>query len=116
MKVINDLLGYKNIKIVQDNEMFNFSLDSVLLPNFVTINKNIKNIMDIGCGNAPIPLILSTKTTAAITGVEIQKEVYELAIESIKLNNKEDQIKIINEDINVLYNEIETDSFSCLIS
>ena len=114
MKVINDLLGYKNIKIVQDNEMFNFSLDSVLLPNFVTINKNIKNIMDIGCGNAPIPLILSTKTTAAITGVEIQKEVYELAIESIKLNNKEDQIKIINEDINVLYNEIETDSFDVI--
>ena len=42
MKVINYLLGYKNLKIVQDNEMFNFSLDSVLLPNFVTINKKIK--------------------------------------------------------------------------
>jgi tRNA1(Val) A37 N6-methylase TrmN6 len=71
MKVINDLLGYKNIKIVQDNEMFNFSLDSVLLPNFVTLNKNITKTLDIGCGNAPIPLILSTKTDATITGVEI---------------------------------------------
>ena len=61
MKVINYLLGYKNLKIVQDNEMFNFSLDSVLLPNFVTLNKKITKILDIGCGNAPIPLILSTK-------------------------------------------------------
>ena len=37
MKTINYLLGYKNLKIVQDTEMFNFSLDSVLLPNFVTL-------------------------------------------------------------------------------
>ena len=89
MKVINYLLGYKNLKIVQDNEMFNFSLDSVLLPNFVTLNKKITKILDIGCGNAPIPLILSTKTDATIVGVEIQKEVFDLAIESVKINNKE---------------------------
>lgn len=114
MKVTNYLLGYKNLKIIQDNDMFNFSLDSVLLPNFVTLNKKTKNILDIGCGNAPIPLILSTKTSAKITGVEIQKEVYDLAIESVKLNKKEDQIHILNKDINDYYNEIETDSFDVI--
>lgn len=114
MKVINYLLGYKDLKIVQDNEMFNFSLDSVLLPNFVTINKKIEKILDIGCGNAPIPLILSTKTDAKITGVEIQKEVFDLALESIKINNKENQINIINKDINEYYKEIETDSFDVI--
>ena len=41
MKVTNYLLGYKDLKIVQDSDMFSFSLDSVLLPNFVTINKKI---------------------------------------------------------------------------
>ena len=114
MKVINYLLGYKNLKIVQDNEMFNFSLDSVLLPNFVTLNKKINNVLDIGCGNAPIPLILSTKTNAKITGVEIQKDVYNLAIESIEINNKQDQINIINEDINDFYKEEETDSYDVI--
>lgn len=114
MKVINYLLGYKNLKIFQDNEMFNFSLDSVLLPNFVTINKKTNKILDIGCGNAPIPLILSTKTDASIIGVEIQKEVYDLALESIKINNKENQITIINKDINDYYKEIETDSFDII--
>lgn len=99
MKVTNYLLGYKDLYIIQDSEMFNFSLDSVLLPNFITIPKNTKNILDIGSGNAPIPLILSTKTKAKITGVEIQKDVYALACESIKINNKEGQIKIINGDI-----------------
>ena len=114
MKVINYLLGYKDLKIVQDNEMFNFSLDSVLLPNFVTINKKIDKILDIGCGNAPIPLILSTKTNAHITGVEIQKEVYDLALESISINNKAEQINIINKDINDYYKDIETDSFDVI--
>lgn len=114
MKVTNYLLGYKNLKIVQDNDMFNFSLDSVLLPNFVTINKRTEKILDIGCGNAPIPLILTTKTNAKITGVEIQKEVYDLAIESVKLNNKESQINIVNKDINDYYKEIETDSFDVI--
>ena len=114
MKVTNYLLGYKNLKIIQDNDMFNFSLDSVLLPNFVTINKKIDKVLDIGCGNAPIPLILSTKTNAKIIGVEIQKEVYDLALESIKLNNKNNQITIINNDINNYYKEVETDSFDVI--
>lgn len=114
MKVINDLLGYENIKIIQDNEMFSFSLDSVLLPNFVTLNKNINKILDIGCGNAPIPLILSTKTDTKIIGVEIQKEVFDMAIESVKLNNKENQITILNRDINDYYKEIETDCFDVI--
>ena len=114
MRITNYLLGYKNLKIIQDNEMFNFSLDSVLLPNFVTLNKNISKILDIGSGNAPIPLILSTKTEAKITGIEIQKEVFEMAIDSVKLNKKETQIEIINEDINDYYKKIETDTYDVI--
>ena len=98
MKVTNYLLGYENLKIIQDNEMFNFSLDSVLLPNFITINESVKNILDIGTGNAPIPLILSKKTKASIIGLEIQKEVSKMAEESVKINNLENKVTIINED------------------
>ena len=47
MKTINNILGFENIKIVQDTDGFKFSLDSVLLANFVTLNKSIKRIMDI---------------------------------------------------------------------
>ena len=114
MKVINYLLGYKNLKIVQDPETFNFSLDSVLLPNFVTLKKSVSKILDIGCGNAPIPLILSTKCDAKITGVEIQKESYKMANESISINNLNDKIEIINGDINEIYQTIETDTFDVI--
>ena len=114
MQVINDLLGYNNIKIYQDTDMFNFSLDSVLLPNFITINKNVENILDIGTGNAPIPLILSSKTKSKITGIEIQKEVYELAKKSIELNNLQEQIKIIHGDINIIKDELPINHFDII--
>lgn len=102
------------MKIVQDTEMFSFSLDSVLLPHFVTLNKNINNILDIGCGNGPIPLILSTRTNSKIMGVEIQKEVYDMAVESVKINNLDNQISVVNADINDFYKNLESDSFDVI--
>lgn len=116
MEVINYLLGYKNLNIVQNTEWFNFSLDSVLLANFVTLRTNTKKVMDLGTGNAPIPLILSTKTSAEIYGVEIQKEVYDLAIKSIKINNLQNRIKIFNEDARNIDRTFETDTFDIITS
>ena len=40
---INDLLGYEGLKIIQRPDAFNFSLDSTLLADFVTIGKKDKN-------------------------------------------------------------------------
>lgn len=114
MEVINDLLNYKNLKIIQNSDMFSFSLDSVLLANFVTINKNIDKILDIGCGNGPIPLILSTKTDAHISGIEIQEKVYDMAKRTIELNHLEKQIDIINDDINIRYQQIESDQYDVI--
>ena len=72
--VVNDLVYYKNLKIVQNKNYFNFSLDSILLPNFVYITTNTKNILDLCTGNAPIPLVLSKKTKANIIGVDFNRD------------------------------------------
>lgn len=99
MKKINDILGYKNLKIFQDDEYFSFSLDSVMLANFVNVRLSDKKIVDLGCGNGVIPLILSLRTKNSIVGVEIQEKLSLLALESIKYNNLSDQISIINQDM-----------------
>ncbi len=114
MKILNYLLGYENLKIYQDTDMFHFSLDSVLLPNFVTINANTKQILDIGTGNAVIPIILSTKTSAHITGVEIQKKSYQLALESIHYNHLDHQISLIHDDIKNYAQQIESDQYDVI--
>ncbi len=116
MKVINDLLDYNGLKIVQDDEYFNFSLDSVLLPNFVKLSKQTKKILDLGTGNAPILLFLSTMTDAELYGIEIQKEIYDLAVESVKMNNLEDRITLINDDMKNLDKYFEQSSFDVILS
>lgn len=111
MKQIHELLGYKNIKIIQDDEMFSFSVDSMLLADFIKTTSKTKHIIDLCCGNAPIPLFLTLKTNAKITGIEIQKDVYGLAKESIKLNNLENQIDIINDDLKNIYQKIGANKY-----
>ncbi len=113
MKVINNIVG-EGLKICQDDEYFKFSLESVLLPNFVKVNLRDKMILDLCSGNAPIPLLLSLKTNAKIYGVELQKEVFDLGIESIKLNHKEDQITFINRDIKDLKEIFKGDTFDII--
>ena len=113
MEVINHLLNYKDLKIVQNSEWFSFSLDSVLLADFTRVNNKMK-IIDFCCGNAPIPLFLSTKTKAKITGVELQKEVYELAKKSISLNKLDDQIEMLNIDVKNIANLYDTDIFDLI--
>lgn len=113
MEVINDLLNYNGLKIVQNTDWFSFSLDSVLLANFVKVNKKCK-IIDFCTGNAPIPLFLSAKTKEKIIGVELQEEVFLLAKKSVSLNNLDDKIEIINKDVKELVDIYETDSFDLI--
>lgn len=114
MEVKNRLLNFDNMVIYQNNDWFLFSLDSVLLANFVNINLNDKKIIDFCTGNAPVPMFLSFKTKNKIIGVELQKEIYDLAVKSIKENNLSDRINILNEDVKSLVNMFDGDSFDII--
>ena len=116
MKVLNDLLWDGDLKIYQDTDSFMFSLDSVLLSNFVTINKSAKKVLDIGTGNAPIPMMLTKRTDAIIDAIEIQKESYSLAVESVKYNKLEKQINLIYGDINDIYKDLGNNCYDVIVS
>lgn len=98
-EILNDLFDYPNLKIYQSIEGFKFSLDSILLAEYVKITSKTKKILDLCSGNASVPLILSTKTNAQIDCFEIQECIYELAKKSITYNNLDKQINIYNADI-----------------
>ena len=90
------------------------SMDSMLLADFVTINMRDKKILDIATGNAPIPMLLTYRTKAKIYGVEIQREVFNLGKVSIKENNMNNQIELINDDAKNLVNVFESDTFDVI--
>lgn len=94
MKDITELFG--GYKIYQFKKGFRFSVDSVVLSDFYNEKKSSK-VLDIGTGNGIIPVLLAIKEKADnITGIELQKEVAELAEENICLNSLKDKIRIVN--------------------
>jgi tRNA1(Val) A37 N6-methylase TrmN6 len=116
MKVINDLFDYENYKIVQDDEGFKFSLDSILLSEFVDNVDKSDEILDLCCGNAAVPLILSYYYHNKITAFEIQNSIYDLALESIKINNLENQITVINDDVKNIKNYFPGNNFRIIVA
>ena len=116
MEVVNELLGVPKIKIYQNPEMFNFSLDSILLANFANIRKTDRKILDMGTGNAPIPMYLTLKTDAKIVGIEVQKDVFELAKKSVEINKFENQIELINDDFKNIDNYFKDGYFDHILS
>lgn len=98
MRRIDDL-GINDLKLIQDTDMFCFGIDAVMLANFVHCDDNAK-VVDLCTGNGIIPVLLSAKIPAdEIIGVEIQKEVADLAKENVEFNNLQDKLRIINDDL-----------------
>ena len=98
-EVLNYLLAHEHLKIIQRKDMFNFSLDTVLLANFCTLNKDMHTIVDLGTNNGAIPLLLTTRCDKSIIGVEIQEEAVEVARRNVELNGLQSQITIVHENM-----------------
>ena len=114
MERINDILGYKNRKIYQDDNFFSFSLDSVILANYSTIRKSDKKLLDLCSGNGVVPLIMSLRTDKKIIGVEIQEDLVKLANKSIKYNKLDKQINMICSDIKEFITKDRYDSYDLI--
>lgn len=99
MERLDDILGYKDLKIYQNSNFFSFSLDSIILANYTNIRLRDKNIVDFCTGNGVVPIILTRRTKNNIVGVEIQEKLADLANKSIEYNKLTDRIIIYNEDV-----------------
>lgn len=63
-----DYLLDERMKIIQSPSVFNFSLDAVLLANFVYVPIQKGTLLDLCTGNAVIPLLLSERTKVQSQG------------------------------------------------
>ena len=94
-----DDLQCKGLKIMQYTDGYCFTSDAVLLANTVRCNRG-DTIVDFGCGNGVISLLLTAKTPCEkVIGIELQKEVADLAVKNVELNNLQDKITILNDDV-----------------
>ncbi|WP_407272220.1 tRNA1(Val) (adenine(37)-N6)-methyltransferase [Radiobacillus sp. PE A8.2] len=93
------LLAEENMRIIQSPSVFAFSIDAVLLADFASVPLKRGKILDLCTGNGVIPLLLSRRSEAQITGVEIQARLYDMATRNVKLNQLDDQVSIIHGDL-----------------
>lgn len=100
-----DQLFSTDVKIIQNREVFSYSIDSVLLSRFPEIPSR-GSIVDLCSGNGAVGLFASTRTKAPIIEVEIQERLADMAERSIHLNHLEDQVQMIHDDLKNLLNHV----------
>lgn len=88
-----DYLLAEDMKIIQSKTVFAFSLDAVLLAKFAYVPIQKGEIIDLCTGNGIVPLLLSTRSKASITGLKFknacliwQREVWRIINWSSRLS------------------------------
>jgi tRNA1Val (adenine37-N6)-methyltransferase len=104
------------LHILQKKRGYRFSVDAVLLSQFITIQKDEK-VIDLGTGCGILPLLLSQTTKGHFfVGVEIQKALAECAKENVILNHLGHRISILHQDFRELNATFSPGSFDVVIS
>ncbi len=94
-----DQLFSTDVQIIQNREVFSYSIDSVLLSRFPKMPAHKGLIVDLCSGNGAVGLFASTRTKAQIIQVELQERLADMNRRSIALNNLEEQVSVINDDL-----------------
>jgi tRNA1Val (adenine37-N6)-methyltransferase len=105
-----------SLQVIQKKRGYRFSMDAVLLSQFIRIRKNERAI-DLGTGCGILPLLLSQTTKAlSLVGVEIQKGLAECAKKNVVLNHLEHRISILHQDFRELKKIYPPGSFDVVFS
>lgn len=97
-----DTLRGGALQIIQHKKGYRFSIDPVLLANFVTIGAGAR-VLDLGCGSGIIALLLARWSAAAnIVAVEIQPTQAARAQRNVTVNGLEDKVEIRHADLRQL--------------
>jgi tRNA1Val (adenine37-N6)-methyltransferase len=111
-----DTFFNEKLQIIQKKKGYRFSIDAVLLSQFIKIRKN-ERVIDLGTGCGILPLLLSHTTKAhSFVGVEIQKGLAECAKKNVVLNHLEDRISILKQDFKELRGIFPPGSFDVVLS
>jgi tRNA1Val (adenine37-N6)-methyltransferase len=115
-EVTESCLRDHDIKILQPRHGYRFSVDSLLLADFVRLRK-FDHILDIGTGCGVISLVLAKKhSNVKIAALEIQKGLAGIAEKNIRLNHLDGQIALYESDLNRIPEIFSAGSFDHVVT
>ena len=98
-------------KVLQDDDGYLFSADSVLLANLAKIGVE-DSVIDLGTGSGVLAILTAVKKGAKrVVGVEIDSATADMARRSVKMNKLDDKISIITGDIKCIKDFVRAGEF-----
>jgi tRNA1Val (adenine37-N6)-methyltransferase len=95
---VDDFLDGR-LKVIQFRKGYRFSIDAVLLAQFVSIKRD-DVVVDLGTGCGIIPMVLLlTEPVGHVFALEIQPELAEQAVRNARLNGFEREVQVILGDL-----------------
>lgn len=89
----------RDIRLYQSKKGYRFSVDSLLLYDFVALN-NVGTIVDLGAGSGIIGMLLANKyPRASVDLLEVQESLVGLAEKNIELNGLDGRVKAKRYDL-----------------
>lgn len=107
----SDALFNGKLTIFQQKEGYRFSLDAVLLAGLTQVKPGAR-VVDLGTGCGVIPLIMAHKGMGVeLIGLEIQRELVDLARMNVEANGFAGRIQILEADFRKVREHLPGESF-----
>ncbi len=114
-KTLTERLG--PYSFIQGKKGLRTTQDPFILADFVLPLERHDSVLDIGTGTGVIPLLLAWKSEVeSIKGVEIERDVAEIAKRNVYINGLASRIEIIEGDYRALPSIYQPCTFSCIVS
>ncbi|MCK9456299.1 MAG: methyltransferase [Candidatus Riflebacteria bacterium] len=112
-----DTIPGTDFSLIQKIDGTAFSIDTLLLADFIDFPVNLLNIADLGSGSGILAFLMKYRNEkSAVTGFEIQKEFYELACRNIQMNPQFSSVYFENTDVRDIPSRVLPESFDLVVS
>ncbi len=110
---LDDLMRSGRVIIQNENE-FCFSMDSVLIAHFPRFKRNAR-VMDLGTGTGVIPLLI-VDAVKEICAVELNSQMADIARRNVELNGLTEKISVVEGDYRKHRELFKPESFDLAIA
>ncbi len=111
-----DILYAESINLIQAKDGYRFSLDPVLLADFVTLRGG-ESVLDLGTGCGVLPQLLVRRSAGLrVVGWERQSQMVERARRGVVLSGMGEQVTIVEADLREYPSLAEAGSFDLVVS
>ncbi len=110
---LDDLMRSGRVIIQSENE-FCFSMDSVLIAHFPRFKRNAR-VLDLGTGTGVIPLLIADEVKE-ICAVELNAQMADIARRNVELNGLSEKISVVEGDYRKHRELFKAESFDLAIA